>query len=259
MTHDAPPGAVSDRFDMFTRTERPDLGALMDVVVEQAWAATPFIYPNDVEDAYQELLRETPAFTFGLVERATGRLAAVGNAAPIAVRSDDLAAPPDSGWRWQVLRAKAVRDGDPPTHLGAFTASVSPLFRGQGVSALVVAGFKALARRSGLAGVLAPVRPPSKASCPRIDIEAFLDRAREDGLPADPWVRTHVRIGGRIAGTPRRALVVDLELDFWEVWLGRPILPSELSFEIPGGLAPVYVQGRRGRYEEPAVWIVHSL
>jgi hypothetical protein len=204
------------------------------------------------------------AFTLGLVERSTGRLAAVANAAPVAFNGS-LAELPDEGWCWQVTRAAAaVLEGARATHLGAFAVSMSPLFRGHGLSALALHGFRLLARRHGLNGVIAPVRPPSKADRPRESIDVFLKRTAPDGsgLPTDSWLRTHLRVGGRIVKPARQAMVVDVPLGMWEVWLGRPLDGRErevgATFEIPGALAPVLVRDDgRGLYEEPGVWVHH--
>jgi hypothetical protein len=61
---------------------------------------------------------------------------------------------------------------------------------------------------------------------------------REDGLPQDPWLRVHVRAGGRIVGTRKRAMVIPGLLDEWRSWTG---LPFDVSgpVVVPGALVPV--------------------
>lgn len=259
-------GAASP-FCLVTRAERPDLEGVGQAIIAQAWRPCPFVLWTAEDELYVELLDAEPVrdFTLYVVETATGRLAAVANAAPVAVEGTpaDL---PDEGWGWQVTRAHAVlRQGARARYLGAFAVSVSPLFRGRGVSALALRGFQALARHHGLDGVIAPVRPPTKAERPDEPIETFLARTLPDGsgLPADPWLRTHLRVGGRIIRPARRAMVVDRPLGMWEVWLGRPLDRHEsmpgTSFHVSGALAPVLVrEGGRGLYEEPGVWVHHS-
>jgi hypothetical protein len=85
---------------------------------------------------------------------------------------------------------------------------------------------------------------------------------RGSGLPTDSWLRTHLRVGGRIVKPARQAMVVDVPLGMWEVWLGRPLDGRErevgATFEIPGALAPVLVRDDgHGLYEEPGVWVHH--
>ena len=48
----------------------------------------------------------------------------------------------------------------------------------------------------GLDALIAPVRPTWKERYPLTPIERYVLWRREDGLPYDPWLRTHERVGG---------------------------------------------------------------
>jgi len=79
-------------------------------------------------------------------------------------------------------------------------------------------------------------------------------------LPEDPWLRVHVRAGGRIVGTCKRAMVIPGLLDEWRSWTG---LPFDVSgpVVVPGALVPVQcsVEHDYAVYVEPGVWVHHKL
>jgi hypothetical protein len=54
------------------------------------------------------------------------------------------------------------------------------------------------AARLGYDTLVAPVRPSGKHTVPDDPMEQYAFRTREDGLPVDPWLRTHIRAGGQI-------------------------------------------------------------
>lgn len=51
--------------------------------------------------------------------------------------------------------------------------------------------------RMGFSDLVAPVRPNGKPDVPDEPIAEYAFRTREDELPVDPWLRVHVRAGGR--------------------------------------------------------------
>ncbi|WIV53782.1 hypothetical protein [Amycolatopsis nalaikhensis] len=91
-------------------------------------------------------------------------------------------------------------------------------------------------------------------------MDDYVARVRADGLPADRWLRTHVRAGGRIVGVALCSATVQAPLDDWRRWTG-------LAFDrdgfvvVPGALVPVFVSLAHGFgvYVEPNVWISHHL
>jgi hypothetical protein len=52
------------------------------------------------------------------------------------------------------------------------------------------------ARALGFRDLYAPVRPTQKAQQPLLSMTEYAALRRPDGLPQDPWLRTHFRIGG---------------------------------------------------------------
>jgi hypothetical protein len=85
-------------------------------------------------------------------------------------------------------------------------------------------------------------------------------RTREDGLPHDPWLRVHVRAGGRIIKIAPCSMTIVGTLEAWRDWTGLP-LTKDGEVIVPGALTPVYVSQQQNQavYIEPNVWFHHML
>jgi hypothetical protein len=118
----------------------------------------------------------------------------------------------------------------------------------------------ALARRAGLGGLIAPVRPSWKERYPLAPIERYALWRRADGLPFDPWLRVHVRLGGEILRPEPESLRITGSVSEWETWT-EMAFPESGSYVFPHGLAPVRIDRERdtGAYWEPNVWVRHAL
>jgi hypothetical protein len=105
-----------------------------------------------------------------------------------------------------------------------------------------------------------PVRPNRKDREPEIGMADYLARLRPDGLPADPWVRTHVRLGARIVKICPVSMTIPGTLAQWREWTGLPMAESG-AVAVPGGLIPVHVavEHNHAVYVEPNVWMHHRL
>ncbi len=145
-----------------------------------------------------------------------------------------------------------------PTALAALAAEVNPGYQGIGLSSLVINAMVMVARSAVLAPLVAPVRPKWKERYPLIPIERYAAWQREDGLPFDPWIRVHVRLGGSVLRSEPRSMEITAPVADWEAWTGMRF-PEDGSFVFPGGLAPLTVAGGIGQYWEPNVWVVHEV
>ena len=106
--------------------------------------------------------------------------------------------------------------------------------------------------------MIAPVRPTLKQRYPVTPIETFAAWTRADGLPLDPWVRTHVRLGASVLGCAPRSQTITGSVAEWESWTGLD-LPSSGEYVIPDGLALLSVDrdADTGVYHEPNIWMRH--
>ena len=143
------------------------------------------------------------------------------------------------------------------TSLSALAAEVVPERQGQGVSAVLIKAMAAVAVRHRLAPLVAPVRPSWKDRFPLTPIEDYARWRDSAGLPFDPWIRTHVRLGGRALRPEPESLRITAPVADWEAWTGMHF-PSDGSYVFPRGLAPLQVIDGMGRYWEPNVWMVHE-
>lgn len=75
---------------------------------------------------------------------------------------------------------------------------VHPELKGTGTASELVRALIKTGQNHGLTRVLAPLRPTRKHLYPLIRIEEYAAWIRNDGLPFDPWLRLHVRAGGRV-------------------------------------------------------------
>lgn len=168
---------------------------------------------------------------------------------------------PNDGWdaviRWAALDRILGRT---PTVVSALEVAVHPDRQGEGLSAVMLAAMCENARRLGFTELVAPVRPSHKAHEPHLPIREYVARVRPDGLPEDPWLRTHVRAGGEIIGVCSRAMMVCGTLAEWRHWTGLPFDRTG-DVIVPEALVPVVcdLDQDYATYLEPNVWVRHRL
>jgi hypothetical protein len=165
------------------------------------------------------------------------------------------------GWDDQVVRSRAdTRSGAAMDTLGAMLIVVPPAQRGMGAAATMLGAFRASARAAGYRAVIACVRPTEKERYPLAAIERYATWTRPDGLPIDPWIRQHVRLGGRIARAAPRSMTIRGSIADWESWTGL-VFPESGRYVVAGGTSPVSIDLDRdeGVYFDENVWMVHDL
>ena len=146
------------------------------------------------------------------------------------------------------------------TALCALAAIVDPSCRGRGLSRLVVEALKAVGAQHRLADLIVPVRPSHKSRYPLVPMERYLAWVNADGLPFDPWVRVHARLGASTLWIAPRSMVITAMVTEWEEW-AQMRFPESGSYVVPGALQLVAIDRAtdEGRYEEPNVWMHHRV
>jgi hypothetical protein len=166
----------------------------------------------------------------------------------------------DDGWDGVLRRAIRTRlMGDKPDTISAVEISIKPGLQGTGLSAKMLAAMRANAARLGFTELLAPVRPNGKQD-PDVPMSEYAYRVREDGLPVDPWLRVHVRAGGRIEKVAPRSMVIPGTLTEWREWTGLPF-DKPGPVHVPKALTPVMCDPEHDYavYVEPNVWVRHVI
>ena len=153
---------------------------------------------------------------------------------------------------------RAISPVGAPTALSALAAEVAPSYRGLGLSGVVMQVMAAIAASTGLSPLVAPVRPSWKDRYPLVPIERYAAWVRQDGLPFDPWLRVHARLGGRVLRCEPRSMQVTASVRDWEAWTGMTF-PEDGDYVFPGGLALLNISGGSGSYWEPNVWVQHDI
>jgi hypothetical protein len=187
-------------------------------------------------------------------------VAGIANSVPLAWTMP-LADLPEEGWDWQLIKsAQDAASGTRPNLMGALQISIAPAFQGKRLSSMFLAEMRQLARRMGFSSLIAPVRPNRKHLYPLASIESYASWFLPNGLPYDPWLRVHVRAGGRILKTCHSAMRIVGTVTDWQEWTGLRFFESG-QHVIPGALVPIMIDLSRdiGSYLEPAVWVVHDI
>lgn len=165
---------------------------------------------------------------------------------------------PDNGWDG-VIRNGLLANlrGQEPDAVSAVEIAVRPDRQGTGLSGQMLTALRENAGRRGFTELVAPVRPNGKSDVEE-PMSAYALRVRADGLPVDPWLRVHVRAGGRIAAVAPRSMVVPGTLQEWREWTGLPFDRTGPVI-VPQSLTPVHCDVEHGvaAYIEPNVWVVH--
>jgi GNAT superfamily N-acetyltransferase len=246
-------------FKTFTLRERPEREDEFDRLHDVSWPR--FLRQRDAlgYGQYWPQLFTTWADWQLLLIEGMGPTIAVTHAVPLvwAGTVDDL---PSS--IAEILR-RAADDraaGRAPNALCAIAAMVDPRYRGQGMSPAAVHAMTDLARARGLRSLIAPVRPAAKSAYPLAPMERYVRWENADGLPLDPWIRVHARMGAEILRVAARTIVIEGSVADWERWT-EMTFPDSGPYVVPGALQPVVIDRERdeGRYEDPNVWMRHPL
>ena len=252
-----------ERYTLRTVADDPALAGAIQTLIERAWPA--YIQETSAAGIYTELdwigvYTRWPGFQFGIFDAVDDRLVAGGNAAPLAY-AGALADLPDEGWDWALHTATTQADaGIAPTLLCALSITVEPAAQGRGLSGVMARTMRGLAAAAGFGHLIAPVRPTLKPRYPLIPIQSYLGWTTADGLPFDPWLRTHVRAGGVILKACPRSMSLQGTVAGWERWTGLA-MPGSGHYVVPELLTPLQVNrdADRGLYIEPNVWVAHTL
>jgi GNAT superfamily N-acetyltransferase len=233
-----------------TFAERPDLAARTSEI-PSVWPE--FMLHDDIVSSYWSRLRDELAH-FQLVLYDEARDAVIGEARTVPFRWRGLPAGLDD------VLVRAFADDGAPTALSACVAIVAPDRRGEGLSGRLVEGMRELARAHGLTRFVAPVRPTMKTRYPLTSMARYVQWRRADGLPVDPWIRVHARLGAELLEVCDSSMVVNGTVDAWESWTGL-VFPDSGRYVVDGALVPIAInrEADRGEYVEPNVWMRHRV
>jgi GNAT superfamily N-acetyltransferase len=244
------------RGTIVTASERPDL-------VERANELTADVWPEynkhgAVPLRYWPRLNEVfPDFQYILYDADADDVMAEGHSLPLAW--DGTAEGLPAGIDAAMPAAFELHEaGGEATTLCAMAIEIPPRRQQQGLSRTMVAAMAQIAADHGLGDLIAPVRPNEKERYPLTPIERYAFWTRDDGLPFDPWMRVHTRMGGEILRPEPRSLYIEGSVGEWEAWT-EMVFPESGEYVFPRGLAPVRIDRERdvGRYWEPNVWMRH--
>jgi GNAT superfamily N-acetyltransferase len=253
---------LADRVQMRTVAEDPDLPDRFQSLIDEVWPRFVTEGHNaagQYRPDWMAVYTDWPALQFGFFDPMDDTLVACGNAmtcrleTPIDTLSDD-------GWDWALdLAQKQLREGTKPNLGCALSATINPHYQGAGLSSLLVHTMRELLGRHGISRMAAPVRPNRKSDYPLIPITEYSRWQTGEGLPFDPWMRVHARLGAKVVKVCPRSMTIAGTVAEWEAWCGRPI-PGSGHFVLPGLLAPLQVNKAtdRGVYVEPNVWMIHA-
>ena len=224
-----------------TLRQRPEHLA-PDGALAGAWPR--FMTEDPISDLYYADLHRWA--DYALVATDDGAVVARAHSIPFQI-VEDL---PDAGWDSVVLSGTRPGDADRPD-CTALEVAIKPTRRGEGLSRIMLEALRDNAFRMGHDCLYAPVRPSAKHVEPLTPMADYAWRTRPDGLPADPWLRVHVRAGGSIVKVAPTSMTIPGTLGQWRalrmnwllVWTRRA---RQATLAMRAGLLPVMHHGLAG-------------
>ena len=250
--------------ELVTLRARPDLRSqLFSEAIQAAWPEfmqhdpTAMLY---FADAHLDHYLDT---AFAVIDPAAPDIA-VGRAFAVPFvfgEPPDRMELPDAGWDGVIRWAHRDRMlGRAANALSALEITLLPEQRGQGASRIILDAMRRHARTLGYRHMFAPVRPTAKHLEPLTPIGEYAKRRTADGLPADPWLRVHVRAGGAIVKVAPASMVIAGSIAEWRGWAAMSF-PASGQVVVPGALVPIHVSLEQDHavYVEPNVWVRHQV
>lgn len=238
--------------------DRPELWERLTSLSEAVWPE--YNRHGERLNAFWPRLYDTfPEFQFVLYDEASDEVLGEGHTIPCRWDGtlDDLPSGIDS----LIEQGFRLRDeGGEPNALSALAIEILPDRQSRGLSPSMLQGMQAIAAAHRFGDLIAPVRPNWKERYPITAIERYMCWTRDDGLPFDPWIRVHARLGATILKAAPRSLLITGTVHEWEQWT-EMAFPDTGRYVFPAGLAPVDIdrEADKGVYWEPNVWMRHGV
>ena len=214
-----------------------------DAIVEKHW---PSLY--------------TAFLDFQFAVQSDGETVGVGNALALHWEGalKDL---PARGLDWAM--EKAVDDFKnklTPNLLVGVQILINPDLRSKGLSYELLELMKQAGKQQGIHQIALPVRPTRKHLHPLVPMEEYIGWVNDKAEPFDPWIRVHVKAGGKVISVCSESMTIEGSVSDWENWTGLRF-PESGAYNVPNALTPVTIdlEQNTGTYIEPNVWIVHKM
>ncbi|HOP05850.1 MAG TPA: GNAT family N-acetyltransferase [candidate division Zixibacteria bacterium] len=248
---------IDFKTEIITGVEREDLLETADEFTIPAWPE--FMRKDPVSNRHwSDIYRCFPAYQFVMTRTDTGAIIAAANS--VALRFEGTPEElPETGWDWAMEESvKQHNGGIAPNLQCAIQIVVDVAYKGVGLAGEMVLAMKAIGRRHGLKALIAPVRPNNKHRWPTVSIDDYITWRREDGLPFDPWLRAHERLGAKLIKPCHEAMTIPGTVSDWRSWTGLAFAGTGL-YLVPKALVPVKIdlEQNHGLYVEPNVWMWH--
>lgn len=191
--------------------------------------------------------------------KSENALVGVGNSIPV-YWTGDFSKLPAQGLDWAMEKAvDDKKEEQVPNLLVAVQILINFDLRSKGLSYELLDSMKLVARNNGIKHIALPVRPTLKHIYPLIPMQKYIEWTNEKGEQFDPWLRVHIKAGGKIVSICSESMKIQGEISEWKEWTGLNFQSSGL-YTIENALCPINIDlaNNLGEYIEPNVWIIHS-
>jgi GNAT superfamily N-acetyltransferase len=219
--------------------ESNEIKTLAEELEFACWSSIGFLYAGKVHSIYDDVINKNVEIQLCLLDERDQVVGAL-TSTPIAEYISD-----SGGWDWALQNSVDVKKAN---MLCGLSMSIAPKYRGKGYAKLLVNALKEKALEYNIKRLVFPVRPTSKSKYLDKNIVEYIS------LGIDPWINSHLNMGGIMSYISMKSVVIDKPIGFWEAWGGHYVGEH---FVVPGALAPIQIIDNRGIYEEPNVWFVH--
>ncbi len=241
-------------YDVTTIDQSPDHAEKLEILSQQTWPE--FLFHAD-DDQWEELSNRFASYQLLFI--SGNDLAGVGHTVPLHWNNENDSLP--NTINEIILSAIQCRElNKSPNTLAALAVMVSGRYRDQELSTEILAAMKLSANENNLKSLIVPVRPTLKSQYPITPFDQYVTWKRADGSPFDPWVRVHWKLGALVLGIAPKALTVEGTVEEWENWTDMRF-PANGEYIVEGALQPIIIDRANnvGRYEDPNLWMLHTI
>jgi hypothetical protein len=235
-------------------SDRPDLE-------EQSQAALLTVWPEFIfhDQVSSELMGQVAEFFPQCDIRILDDGEVVAGSWGVPLRWDGTPGTLPGGYDGALISAvTGYEESVPPDTLCVMAVAVRADRQGAGLGGQALTAMRSVATAAGLERMISPVRPVLKSRYPLTPMANYARWTRADGAHVDPWLRTHLRLGGVILGPAPRSMIVTGTVTEWEQWVSMAF-PETGRYVVPGALDLVEIDRERdlGTYAETNLWMRH--